>query len=170
MSQSVIGLSIAYVTLGVLLLGLMVSTRWPVWVKTVCILLVSSFYFVTYLSLGGLQGWPTATNLPERFLLIATSIQEPDKTTGRSGRIYLWASSLAENMPAAEPRAYELQYTSDMHKQLDAATERMRDGVMQIGRSEWISDGEIPDQLGRFSEKRKTIRLYDLPDPEMPEK
>ncbi|MBW2452548.1 MAG: hypothetical protein JRF07_09375 [Deltaproteobacteria bacterium] len=170
MTQAVIGLSIAYVALGILLLGLMVSTRWPVWVKFVSILLISTLYFVTYLSLGGLQGWPTSANLPDRFLLLATSIQEPDKTTGSKGVIYVWASSLAENMPATEPRAYRLDYDSEMHTMLEAAEKRTRNGIMQLGKMEWILEAESSNNLGRFSEKRKIIRIYDLPDPEMPEK
>jgi len=170
MTQAVIGLAIAYVALGVVVLGLTVRTHWPVWVKAVSILLVSSMFFFNYLSLGRLQGWPSSANLPERFHLIASFIKEPDKQTGSSGTIYIWANSLAGNLPAAEPRAYALQYSSDLHKQLKAADERMRDGVMQLGKSEWVDDGTATGSAARLAEKRKLIRIYDLPNPEMPEK
>lgn len=170
MNQAVIGLSIAYIAVSVLLLGLTVNTRWPVWVKVASILLVSSLYFVTYRSLGGIQGWPSTASPPERFLLLAVSVDEPNKVTGSKGRIYFWATSLEDGGPAAEPRAYELQYSLDMHNRLDEANKRIRDGVMQMGKSEWVSGTENPDNLGRFAEKRNIIRIYDLPDPEMPEK
>ena len=170
MNQAVIGLSIAYVALGVLLLGLAIGTRWPVWVKVVSILLVSALYFVTYRSLGGMQGWPTTASLPERFLLLASTIHEPDKTTGSQGVIYIWATSLDDAMPAPEPRAYQLSYSSDMHTQFEEANKRIRDGIMQLGKSEWVTEAESSRNLGRFAQKRKLIRLYDLPDPELPEK
>lgn len=169
MNQAVIGLSIAYVGVGVLLLGLTVSTRWSVWIKMGSILLVSSLYFVTYLSLGGLQGWPTSKSPPERFLLLASSIMEPDKTTGRKGEIYIWATSLANNKPAGEPRAYQLQFSTELQGQLVEADKRMLDGIMQLGKIELLTGVESPNTLG-FAEKREIIRLYDLPDPEMPEK
>lgn len=170
MNQAVLGLSIAYVALGVLLLGLTINTRWPVWVKVVTILLVSSLYFVTYLSLTGMQGWPTTEDPPERFLLLASSIQEPDKTTGEKGVIYFWATSLAGNKPASEPRAYQLEFSSELQDRFVEADKRMLDGVMQVGKSEWITGAETPNNIGRFAEKKELIRLYDLPDPEMPEK
>ncbi len=170
MSQAVIGLSIAYAALGVLVLTLAVNSRWPVWVKVLSILLVTALYFVTYRSLGGMQGWPTAASPPERFLLLASTIHEPDKTTGSPGMIYIWASSLAENRPAAEPRAYEIPYSSDMHTQFEEANKRIRDGIMQLGKSEWVTADDSPRQVRRFAQKRKMIRLYDLPDPELPEK
>jgi hypothetical protein len=170
MNQAVIGLSIAYVALGVLLLGLTVNARLPLWVKVLSILLVSALYFVTYRSLGGMQGWPTAESPPERFLLLASSIHEPDKTTGSPGMIYIWASSLAENRPAAEPRAYQIPYSTDLHTQFEEADKRIRDGIMQLGKSEWVTAAESPANAARFAQKRKLIRLYDLPDPELPEK
>lgn len=170
MNQAIIGLLIAYVALGVLLLGLTINTRWPVWVKVVSILLVSALYFVTYRSLDGMQGWPTTASLPERFLLLASSVHEPDKTSGSKGMIYIWVTSLDDDIPAPEPRAYQLTYSSDMHTRFEEANKRIRDGVMQLGKSEWVTGAESPRNLGRFAEKRKLIRLYDLPDPELPEK
>jgi len=170
MIHSVIGLSIAYVALGILLLGLMVGTRWPVWIKVMSILLISSLYFSTYVSLGGLLGWPTSAHLPDRFLLLATSIQEPDKTSGSKGRIFIWARSLADNMPTGEPRAYQLDYNSQLHTTLEEAEKRLRDGIVQLGKREWIDEVDTPQNSSRFAEKRKTIRIYDLPDPELPEK
>ncbi len=171
MSQSVIALSIAYVVLGVLLLGLNIAARWPIWVKVMMIVLVTGFYFITYNSLNGMLGWPTTGSLPDRFLLLASSVKEPGKKKGGGGgEIYLWVTSLVDNKPSGEPRAYQLRYSTELHAQLEQANKRIRDGVLQLGKNEILVESGAPRDLARFSAHRKKVRLYDLPDPELPEK
>ena len=60
------------------------------------IALVSAFYLVTYYSMPPLLGWPTAADLPKRFNLVAIFVNEPDKSSGAPGEIFLWATDLAK--------------------------------------------------------------------------
>lgn len=171
MTEAIIGLSITYVGLAALLLVMVLFTRWPVWTKLACVVLVTAFYFVTYRSLTGMLGWPTRAELPERFLLLASSISEPDKTRGSDGSVHIWATSLDSGRPAAEPRAYALPYSRELHAQLEEANKDMRNGIMQLGRRVTTeADADVPRDTTRFARRRERLEIYDLPDPELPEK
>lgn len=171
MNEAIIGLTVAYVALAVLLLSLNFFTRCPLWLKLACIIAVTGLYFVTYRSLHGMLGWPTAAALPDRFLLLASSVTEPDKTRGTAGVVHIWATSLESGRPAAEPRAYTLPYTKELHSQLEDANKNMRNGVLQLGRRTTAGDdGDLPRDATRFARQRERIEIYDLPDPQLPEK
>lgn len=170
MSEAIIGLTVAYVALAALVVGLGIFSRWPFWVKLVAVAGVCGLYFLTYASLKGLLGWPTRAELPERFMLLASYVSEPDKTSGAPGSIQIWAASLEDHRPADAPRAYLLDYDAELHGQLDEANKRMRQGIIQLGRrQDAVTPGKSGDQ-SRFARNPYRIVIFDLPDPELPEK
>ncbi len=170
MSEAIIGIVAGYLVLVILLLNLGLYTKWPTWIKTSAIFLVAVFYFVTFHSIKQFLGWPTEKELPEKFMMLSSWITEPNKKTGKGGSIHLWAVELSSNGPADAPRAYALPYDYDLHQELNEAQNRLRQGTIQIG------SADKPDQdLGwimseQFIESKQKINLYDLPDPELPEK
>lgn len=170
MSEAVIGLTVAYVALAAFVIGLSIFSRWPFWVKLVSVASVCGLYFLTYASLKGMLGWPTRAELPERFMLLASYISEPDKASGASGSIQIWAASLADRRPADAPRAYLLDYDADLHGQLDEANQRMRQGVIQLGRRQIAETAGKTGDQSRFARNPYRIVIFDLPDPELPEK
>jgi len=171
MTEAVIGLSVAYVGLAALLLSLNLSTRFPTWVKLGAILLVTGLYFLTYHSLKEMAGWPAKGALPEQFLLLASSVTEPDPGAGTDGIIHIWVKSLEGDRPASEPRAFALPYLKELHSRLEEADNRRRTGVLQLGRREPRSPLiEDSPRLLLFGKRHDDLRLYDLPDPALPEK
>lgn len=171
MNQAVLGLALTYVALAALMLGIFLFTRLSVWIKFLCVIVVSGFYFMTYQSLQGMLGWPTQQQLPEQFQLMASSITEPDGSTGEKGRIHIWGTAFIDNKPAKEPRSYELPYDLDLHAALDEALRKQRRGNVQLGRRlEKINDEKRPTDTSRYGELRQRIEFFDLPDPELPEK
>ncbi|MBL1142987.1 MAG: hypothetical protein HND53_13240 [Proteobacteria bacterium] len=171
MNTAVFGLTLTYVALAGLLLGIFLLTRLPVWIKLSCVLLISSFYYLTFYSLQGLLGWPTQQELPAHFQLMASSVTEPDDKTGESGSIHIWATSFVDNKPAKEPRAYELAYDFDLHAALEEALNKQRQGNVQLGRRLEVDNSEdVPRDWTRYGQKRQKIKFFDLPDPELPEK
>ena len=171
MNQAILGLTITYIALAALLLGIFFLARIPAWIKFSCIVLVSSFYYLTFYSYTGLLGWPTQQQLPEQFQLMASSITEPDDTVGEPGVIHIWVTSFHDNKPAREPRAYELPYDLDLHAALDDALSEQRRGNVQLGRRlEIIEDPTLPRDTSRFGQKRENLEFFPLPDPELPEK
>ena len=113
-------------------------------------------------------GWPTSAPLPEKFLLIAAEINEPNKETGEPGKIYVWATEIIDRTPTRTPRAYEVEYNKSLHEKLNIARTGQRKGIPQIG--------EVPDRpVTLFSLKTTStlveeIEIYALPDPVLPEK
>lgn len=171
MNQAVIGLTICYVALAALLLGIFMFTRLSVWIKLASVIVVTSFYYLSYQSHMGILGWPTAQQLPEQFQLMASSITEPDNTTGDPGVIHIWVTSFRDNRPEREPRAYELPYDLDLHASLNEALAEQRNGKIQLGRRKVeVEDEELPTDMSRLGQKRQRFEFFALPDPELPEK
>lgn len=172
MTEAVLYLALAYAALGVVVLGLNVYSRWPLWVKLGSIAVVTGFYFVTWQSLQGVLGWPARVDLPDRFILLSTSIHEPNKSTGEPGRVHLWVTPVgADDRPMDQPRAFELPYDDTLHSRLEEAKKEMRNGVMQIGKAE-PSTGEQEDATDttRFSRREQDVSFEKMPDPALPEK
>lgn len=172
MSEGTLLLVLAYVALTALLTTAVLATRLPLVVKTLMTVGVVGLYIATYQGWQSVQGWPAAVRLlPDRFLLHASVIQEPNKATGEEGIIYIWASDLVDGKPADVPRAYRVDYDKPLHTELVDAMRNMRDGKLQLGRM--TSERHRPDRptdLTRLGERRVNIEFYELPDPALPEK
>jgi amino acid transporter len=166
------GLVAAYVLVALLLLILNLYTRWAWQLKAALIALVSAFFLVTYFSLPPLLGWPTDADLPKRFNLVAIFVQEPDKTSGAPGEIYLWATDMVAGSGATEPRAYRVPFSSELHARIVEAGNKMRKGMPQIGeiREEPPASGGRPTDESHGGQKSVAIEFFDLPDPLFPDK
>ena len=171
MNQAVIGISLSYVILAALLVSIFILARVPVWIKFVCIVFVSSFYFITYSSLSGMLGWPTKQTIPDDFQLLSSVITEPDNTKGDKGSIHIWVFSFVENLPVKEPRAFKLPYTHELHASLEDALKDQRNGKVKLGRRvQRQVNTALHTDASRYANKEYILEFYDLPDPELPEK
>ncbi|MBV8619893.1 MAG: hypothetical protein JOY84_13590 [Curvibacter sp.] len=143
-------------------------SRWPAWLKAVLLLLVTVFYFFAHDEVNAIAGWPSPDRLPERFQLLAAVIEEPTAKT--PGALYLWVNAVENGRPTAQPRAYRLPYTKDLHALLNDALKKIREGVSQLG--------SVAPQRGRpggLSWLRpggdeQVVKLRDMPKPQLPEK
>ena len=166
------GLIAAYVLVALLLVGVTLFTSFSWRVKAILIVMVSAFYLVTYHSFPPLLGWPTDADLPKRFNLVAIYVQEPDKTTGDAGTIFLWATDLENGPSRAEPRAYRVPFNGDLHAKVVEAGTKMRKGLPQLGEivDENLGPNARPTDESRGGQKTVDIEFFDLPDPLFPEK
>ena len=171
MTTSIIGITVAYTVLAVLVLNLNFYSRLPIWIKAGAILLTTALYFVTYLSLQGFTGWPTQNHLPDEFVVLSAHTEEPDKTTGTKGSIYLWILAREGNSTLNQPRAYRLPYSRELHTEIDQAVRQLNFGVTQLGKMESIPlRGQGTPQASLLEEYTKRIKIQDLPSPELPDK
>lgn len=158
------GLIAAYVALAVLLLAMLLYARWHWLAKAAAILLVSAFYYVTYLSLPQLLGWPTTRDLPQRFHLIAVFVDAPHA-------VHLWGSDLSRGVGPKVPRAYTLPYSRSLHDQADAAGRRLRRGFPLIGElSTAISAGSGAAGGEPREADRLELKVIDVPEALVPRK
>jgi hypothetical protein len=82
-----------------------------------------------------LSGWPSPDALPERFVLLAAVIEEPTSQE-QAGALYVWVNAIDNGKPTAQPRAYKLPYTKDLHALLNEGMKKARQGVSQMGTAE----------------------------------
>lgn len=150
------------------LLGLaLVASPWGRMRKLALVLAVTALYFHSDSVLQEVWGWPSRQALPERFVLLATVIEEPAK--GREGALYVWVNAIEDGKPVAQPRAYRLPYSKDLHALLGEAMKKVRQGVSQMGSAvpragrsglNWLRPGADEQQ----------VKIRDLPLPQLPEK
>lgn len=142
-------------------------SRWPAWLKGILVVGVTVFYFFGDNVVHQLSGWPTPDALPERFVLLAAVIEEPNAKT--PGALYVWANALENGKPAAQPRAYRLPYTKDVHSMLNEGIKKVRQGVSQMGTSE-PKVGKGGTSWLRPGNDEQAVKIRDLPVPQLPEK
>src|SRR6516165_2563234 len=130
----ILGLSISYALLGVLLLGATVYTQLPLPVKVGAILLTSTFYVVSFFETRALLGWSSVDPLPAHFKLLGARIVEPHSQAGDPGAIHLWVEALDEdNRPSGVPRAYRLAYSDALAEKIHTAENQIAAGHPQQG-------------------------------------
>lgn len=165
------GLITAYVLIGILLLSINLYSNWSWKIKAGTIIITTMFFLITYFSYPDLLGWPTTENPPARFRLVATHVQQPNKVTGESGAIFLWLTQIDDLASTRPPRAYRLEYSSELHELVINANSKLNKGIPQLG--EFEDRENVIDELKeapRSGQKTAEIEFYDLPDPLFPDK
>jgi hypothetical protein len=142
-------------------------SRWPVWLKGLLVLGTTVFYFFAHDVIHEVWGLPSTDALPPRFVLLAAVIEEPNAK--KPGALYVWVNALEDGKPAAQPRAYRLPYAKDLHALLNDGMKKARDGVSQLGTTE-PKPGKGGFSWLRPGSDEQSIKLRDLPKPQLPEK
>jgi hypothetical protein len=143
LTDVIIGLSIAYALLGVLLLVICVFAKIPGPVKAGLIVMTSAFYAVSFFATRGLLGWSSTDPLPPKFKLLGARIVEPHSLAGDPGAIYLWVEALDDdNYPTAVPRAFRLPYNTNLAEKTEAAVKASANGLPQGGRTADYGNGQ----------------------------
>jgi hypothetical protein len=172
----------AYVVIATLLLSIAIWNRQRWWIRATAITITFAFFFISWVSVRNLLGWPTEQELPGRFELLFATVQEPDEVMRTPGAIYVWAMSLPGEGPVSEadiynpaefdtrvgpeqmPRAYKLPYDRTTHREVHEAVIKIVQGTRQVG----VTDRK-PKKPGE-SEDQSEFSFYDRPDPILPPK
>ncbi len=143
LTSDIVGLSIAYAMIGVLLLVACLFTRLPLPLKAGAVIVTSAFYVVSFYATRGLLGWSSVDPLPAHFKLLQARIVEPHSLAGDPGAIHLWVEELDDdNRPSGVPRAYRLPYDVHLAEKTEAAIKASADGRPQGGRTADHGTGE----------------------------
>jgi hypothetical protein len=149
LQAEVLGLSVAYALLGILVLLGVARSGWPWAFKAGVIVLTSAFYVLVFFRTQGLLGWSAATALPARFEVLWVRTVEPNPASNDPGAIHLWLEALdASNLPSGEPRAYRLPYSTRFARKAEAARVEIQAGHPQGGRAFdfGTGEGEMPNE------------------------
>lgn len=142
-------------------------SRWPAWMKGLLVCGVTVLYFFGHSVVHDMWGWPSSEPLPERFVLLAAVIEEPGSKT--PGALYVWVNELRDGKPSAQPRAFRLAYTKDLHSLLNEGMKKVRQGVSQMG-SATPKAGKRGFNWLRPGSDEQEVKIRDLPQPQLPEK
>jgi hypothetical protein len=171
MSVSIILIVLGFAFLFALLVLLLIQGKSPLWLKLLLIPFAAVFMLMAYHGWKDAQGWPSVTLPPEKFLLHAAVIEEPNAKKNDDGRIYIWLTSLVSQSPASTPRVHVVEYTEDLHAGLQDALRDMRKGNVQIASRKRVQDADQPPRdFNRLGEQRFSYEFTELPDPALPEK
>lgn len=161
MSLAILGLTSGFMLVLVFLFYLTLKTSIQVWVKLLAVLVVSVFYIIQFESLQQYTGWPSTDNLPEKFILIAADVREPDQKTGEKGVMYwLVRDSTDKQQP---PRVFELPYQVEVHKKAEQVISEQKKGSQYIGRisenkSASAANGIGFEKVSKVEYLKKTIK------------
>lgn len=170
MTLGITGIISSFILLALLLLSINLYSKWSWPIKAITIIITSVFYIVCYYSFPPLLGWPTTQYPPEQFRLIAAHVSQPDKEMGKDGSIYLWLTEIENMTDSPEPRAYELEYSNELHEKIISVKAKMDKDIAQMGEFKKPDDLMIQVDEQRRGVKSVKIEFYDLPDPLFPDK
>lgn len=145
----------------------LLHSRWPGWLKGLLVAGVAVFYFWSNDVVHAMWGWPSADPLPERFVLLAAVIDEPNAKS--AGALYVWVNAIENGKPVQQPRAYKLPYAKDLHALLNEGIKKSRQGVSQMGTAT-PKAGKKGFSWLRPGRDEQEIKIRDLPSPQLPEK
>jgi hypothetical protein len=136
LQKEILGLSIAYALLAVLLLVIALRARLPWSLKTVAVVVTSAFYCVAFFRIEGLTGWSSPKPLPPQFQLLWARIAEPNPFDHDPGAVHVWIEELdAANLPSGQPRAHRLPYSAALAHKVETARDEIMKGHPQGGRA-----------------------------------
>lgn len=171
MNDTLLGLTLGYLFLSALMLTGLIYSRIQWWVKLILIVSAMGFCWVSYQGWKQSQGWPASVEVPDKFLLHFSVIEEPDEQTGEKGAIFLWLTDLYGDELASEPRAYRLPYDQETHAKVEGAMRRAKAGNLQLGVRKGGDDlPEVKKFKKELGHGPQELEFIPVPDPELPEK
>ena len=162
-----LALTLLFAALVLLCAMALLWSRWPGWLKGLLVVGVTVLYFWGDDVVHKRSGWPTPDALPERFALLAVVIEEPSAKA--AGALYLRVNAIDKGKPVAQPRAYKIADTKDLHAALNEGMKKARQGVNQMGSASpkqgkkglgWLQPGSDGQE----------VKIRDLPAPQLPGK
>ena len=116
----------------VLLLGLLIGSRYHWLTKAFATLTAGICFALTYFAIIEMQGWPTLDVLPDPFEYISHYVDSPNPSIGKDGFIVLWVLKLDKEI-GKKPRSHLLPYEKEIHKKLEEAKKKRGKGIRVIG-------------------------------------
>lgn len=145
LQKEILGLSIAFALLAVLLLVIALRARIPWPLKIIMVLVTSAYYCVTFFRIEGLFGWSATAPLPPQFQLLWARIVEPNPLDRDPGAVHIWVEELdAANLPNGRPRAHRLPYSATLAAKVLAARDEIMKGHPIGGRAADYGTGNGP--------------------------
>ena len=173
-------LSLSFFILSAIVLWIFISTKGRWLPKAIAISLVLFFFASINNSMDSFSGWPTKDSVPSKFQIHWATIDEPNAASNNLGKIYIWVTDISEHKSESpygcdgaflsfksnhhgEPRAYEVDYSEEMHKRLQDVMPSLKRGDPVLGGRPVRQDSDSGGQPNNLTESDEFI-LYSLPE------
>lgn len=188
MSFETVSIPLCFAILGSLLLWIIITTKGRWWLKAVAISATLYFTLGVWHSIDTYLGWPTQGTLPEKFIVHWFLVKEPNKIQKTPGAIYLWvtnAKKIKKDFSVTspfqypntkeKPRAYRLEYSKRMHKNLDGFKKSLLKGETVMGKrgkgKGGIGEkGKGKGEGGKTFTENGTLEFHIVQPPRLPDK
>ena len=170
MASYLVLISLSYVVILAVLIAIFIYSHAAAWIKFALLFIAGAMFMVHSNALFGLLGWPVNQELPAKFIVLSSQVNEPIKDQKSAGKIYLWLVAIESTQPQTRPRAYSLDYSQALHSQIEQAEKRKRRGIVQIGESLAVDNPVAKNSSLPAANAKQLISIYDFPDPKLPEK
>ena len=130
-----------YLLLSTLLLWFLVKSSGHWVAKSVIIPCAIYFSLAIAWTLPTILGWPSQSELPEKFEFLYAVVHQPIKAFNQEGKIYLWVRGDKEysvwfnlyKPNQKDPQAYEIPYTEPVRKKVQEAMKMVKNGIKVMG-------------------------------------
>ena len=142
-----IALPILLLVFGALTFWLLTESKLKWYFKTACISVFCIFTIIFWSSISSFLGWAAnEDDMPEKILIHWVIIKEPNKFTDFKGKIYILLESVEEvkknpilkffgyQKNKIDPRLYGLNYSRNLHEQLEEIKGRLKKGQPVAGK------------------------------------
>ncbi len=152
--------------LTVLLLGLLIGSKWHWIIKSCATLLSGAIFALTYFSIIGMQGWPTTEFMPAQFEFLHYYADVPNPVIGKEGFLVVWML-YDTNEIGKKPRSFLMPYDKELHKKLLEAKKRKAGGARIRGK---ISPNKKGTAKFKPDSTYEDLNFYNMPPPNPPRK
>lgn len=161
-----IALVLVFIFQIVLLLELLIWSRWHWMVKAITTVMAGVIFSLTYFAILNMQGWPTSDVPAERFELISFYVANPNPNIGKEGFITVWILDLEDTSAEKRPRAHIFEYNKKLHRQLQLAMQQGTETGNPVTGAIRRRKGDRPPVDSTLDD----LQFYDLPIPKLPSK
>lgn len=158
-----------YVFVVAILLLILVYARLH-WIFKAGLIGVSFIFFIlSYRSYSDLSGLPALKTPPKQLLFISTIVREPAGSF--KGAIYLWVRPIVDGKATDVPQAFAINYDKELHKRMNEARGKNRQGHKVILEASMVDDDDEDDnQADGYQRKHLDIVISKAERPQLPEK
>jgi hypothetical protein len=166
MIEGIIGAVIGYVIIITLLVWFVISSRGNVLLKVFAVAFSVYYALCLFPILHKIEGWPSATTIPDGSQIISIRIREP--SGDHAGAFYIWCNVRPQKRKQAlyalnpagvftyvgdkQPRAFKMPYDKEMHRKILEAKKRAKKNGGWL-ETKLIKGKELSKQRGRVEFK-----------------
>ncbi len=153
-------IALSFLILALLVLWFIIGAKGKWWLKALVIVMSLHLCLSISSSLPDFAGWPSDSELPDKFLVHWLVVKEPDKRTKEKGSIFLWETNLSDEasvdekegweillfslvtIDGSQPRVHRLPYSTEDHEQANDIISRIQNGETIVGTKKGEGAGE----------------------------